>query len=64
MLLYILSSDGVILQGPFTTSDTVYNFANVETLNGIFNVTVVPINGIARGASVTEMAVIDILRGG
>ena len=60
----LLSSDGIILQGPFTTSDTVYNFTNVETLIGIFNVTVVPINGNSRGASVTEMAVIDILQGG
>ena len=60
----LLSSDGVILQGPFTTSDTVYNFTDVETLNGTFNVSVVPINGDARGANVTEMAVIDILRGG
>ena len=60
----LLSSDGVILQGPFTTSDTVYNFTNVETLNGIFNVTVVPINGNARGANATEMAVIDVLPGG
>ena len=56
----LLSSDGVILQGPFTTSDTVYDFSNVETLNGIFNVNVVPINGNARGASVTEMSVISV----
>ena len=60
----LLSSDGVILQGPFTTSDTVYDFTNVETLNGIFNVTVIPINRNVRGANVTEMAVIDILQGG
>ena len=60
----LLSSDGVILQGPFTTSDTVYNFVNVMTLNGTFNVTVVPINANARGASVTEMSVINILQGG
>ena len=56
----LLSSDGVILQGPFITSDTVYNFTNVEALNGIFNVSVVPINDIARGAIVTETAVINI----
>ena len=56
----LLSSDGVILQETFTTSDTVYNFTNVETLNGIFNVTVVLINSNARGASVTETAVISI----
>ena len=60
----LLSSDGAMLQGPFTTSNTSYNFSNVETLNGIFNVSVVPINGNARGANVTEMAVIDILQGG
>ena len=56
----LLSSDGVILQGPFTTSDTVYNFSNVETFNGIFNVNVVPINGNVRGASITETAVISV----
>ena len=56
----LLSSDGVILQGPFITSDTVYDFTNVETLNGIFNVTVVPINGNARGANATETAVISV----
>ena len=60
----LLSSDGVILQGPFITNDTVYDFTDVETLIGIFHVTVVPINGNSRGASVTETAVIDILRGG
>ena len=56
----LLSSDGVILQGPFTTSDTVYDFTDIETFNGIFNVTVVPVNGNVRGASVTEIAVISI----
>ena len=59
----LLSSDGVMLQGPFTTSVTVYDFTDVETLNGIFNVSVVPI-GNSRGASVTETSVIDTLRGG
>ena len=59
-VITLLSSDGVILQGPLTTSDTVYDFINVETLNGIFNVTVVLINGNARGASVTETAVISV----
>ena len=56
----LLSSDGVILQGPFTTSDTVYDFTNVEVLNGIFNVTVVPIDDNAKGASVTENSIINI----
>ena len=37
----LLSSDGVILQGPFTTSDTVYDFTNVTRFNGPFNVRVV-----------------------
>ena len=60
----LLSSDGVILQGPFTTSDTVYVFIDVETFNGPFNVNVVPINGNARGASITGMSVIDVLQGG
>ena len=60
----LLSSDGVILQGPFTTSDTVYDFTNVETFDGPFIVSIVPINGNARGASVTEMAVIDVLPSG
>ena len=59
-----LSSDGVIQQGPFTTSDTVYdNFTDVEAFNGPFNVRVVPIGNV-RGASVTEMAVVDVLQGG
>ena len=60
----LLSSDGVILQGPFTTSDTVYDFTDVETLNGIFNVTVVPINGNVRGASVTEPSNISVSQNG
>ena len=60
----LLSSDGVMRQGPFTTSDTVYNFTDVETLSGIFNVTVVPINGNSRGTSATEMAANDVLPGG
>ena len=60
----LLLSDAVTLQGPFTTNDTVYNFSDVETLNGIFNVSVVPINGNARGTSVTQMSVIDALQGG
>ena len=66
-LLYdvtLLSSDGVILQGPFTTSDTVYNFTDVETFNGTSNVNVVPVNGNARGASVTQTSIIDALQGG
>ena len=56
----LLTSDGVILQGPFTTSDTVYDFTNVEVLNGIFNVTVVPIDDNAKGASVTENSIINV----
>ena len=60
----LLSSDGVILQGPFITSDTVYSFTDVETLNGVLNVNVSIINSNARGASVTETAVINILRNG
>ena len=59
----LLSSDGVILQGPFTTSDTVYSFTDVETLNGVLNVNV-SINGNARGASVTETAVINVSQNG
>ena len=59
----LLSSDGVILQGPFTTNDTVYIFTNVETLNGIFNVNV-SINSNTRGASVTETAVINVSQNG
>ena len=55
----LLSSDGIILQGPNTTSDTVYNFSDTKTYNGTLNVSVVPINGNVRGASVIEMAVID-----
>ena len=58
------SSDGVTLQGPFTTSDTVYNFNDTETFNGIVTVSVVPINGNARGASVTETAVISVSSNG
>ena len=54
------SSDGVILQGPNTTSNTVYTFTDVEAFDGNLNVRVVPINGNARGASVTEMAVVDV----
>ena len=56
----LLSSDGVILQGPFTTSDTVYTFTDVETFDGLFNVNVVPSNGNVRGASDTEVAVVDV----
>ena len=56
----LLSSDGVILQGPFITNDTVYTFADVETFNGHFIVSIVSINDNARGASVTETAVISV----
>ena len=59
----LLSSDSAILQGPFTTSDTVFNFTNVEAFDGRFNVNVASI-GNPRGASVTEMAVVGVLQGG
>ena len=48
-----LSSDGVILQGPFTITDTVYNFTVNETYNGTFDVSV----GNERGGS---MEVINV----
>ena len=56
----LTSSDGDKLQG--TTSDTDYDFTNVElqTLNGPFNVTVVPINGNSRGDSVTAPSDIGV----
>ena len=54
------SSDGVTLQGPLTISDTVYTFNDTETYCGIVTVTVVSINGNARGASVTETALISV----
>ena len=53
------SSDGVTM-GPFTISDTVYSFMNVETLNGNFIVSVLPFNENARGVSVTRDAVIGV----
>ena len=56
----LLSSDGVILQGPFITSDTVYDFTNVETFNGTFTVSIVPINGNVRGDSVTNLSFIGV----
>ena len=56
----LLSSDGTRLQGPLTTRDTVYDFTDTETYNGTFTVSVVPINGNARGASVTERSVIGV----
>ena len=53
----LLSSDGVMLQGPFT-SDTVYNFTtNVTRSNRPFKVTIVTINGNARRSSVIKMEV-------
>ena len=60
----LLSSDGVILQGPFTTNDTVYDFTDVEAFNGNFNVTVAPMNDNARGATFTNFSVIGILANG
>ena len=62
----LLSSDGITLQGPLTTSDNVYNFTDVKTLNENFTVSVVPINDNARGvtASVIGAAVIDVSQGG
>ena len=65
-LLYdvtLLSSDGVILQGPFTTSDTVYNFTDVEIFDGNFNVNV-SINDTARRASVIGAAVVNVSQDG
>ena len=59
----LLSSDGVILQGPFTTSDNVYNFTKVEAFNGHLNVSVVPIGNVT-GASVTKTAVVDVSQNG
>ena len=56
----LLSSDGTTLQGPYKTSDTFYNFNDIETFDGHFTVTVIPINGNARGASVTETVVINV----
>ena len=58
------SSDGVTLQGPMATNDAVYNFTDVETFNGQFSVSVVPINGNARGAGNTKTSIIDILLDG
>ena len=66
-LLYdvtLSSSDGVTLQGPLTTSDTVYNFTNVEIYNENFRVSVVSINNNARGASVIGAAVFGVLQEG
>ena len=60
----LLSSNGTKLQGPYTTNDTVYNFTNVEALNGVLNVTVVSIGNVSRGANVTEMAVANVSQGG
>ena len=55
------SSDGDILQGPFTTNYTFFIFNDTETFNGQLNVTVVPINnGNARGGSVPKTAVNNI----
>ena len=56
----LLSSDGVILQGPFITSDTVNDFTNIETLNENFIVSVVPFDDNVIGASATSAAVIDV----
>ena len=56
----LLSSDGVILQGPFITSDTAYDFTNVETFDGTSGVIVFTYNNNTRGASVTETAVINV----
>ena len=56
----LLSSDGVILQGPNTTSDTVYDFTDVEAFDGPFTVIVVPFNDNVTEASTTESSVIDV----
>ena len=60
----LLSSDDVILQGPFTTNVTIYDFTDVEAFDGPFIVSIVPINGNARGASVTEPSVIGVSSNG
>ena len=56
------SSDGNILQGPFTTSDTVYDFTttDIETFNGIVNVRVVPVNDNTTGVPSTDVSVIGM----
>ena len=38
------SSDGVTLQGPFTTSDTIYITNDTETFNGIVTVSIVTVS--------------------
>ena len=53
----ITSSDGAILQGPFTTNDTTYNFMKTEMLNGTFNVTVFAFIGSVMGGSATQAAI-------
>ena len=60
----LLSSDGVILQGPLRTNNTVYTFTNVQAFDGPFTVSIVPINGKARGASVIEPSVIGVSSNG
>ena len=60
----LLSSDGVILQGPNRTNETKYSFSNVEDFNGGFVVTVAPMNGNARGANFMKFSVIGISANG
>ena len=55
-IVTLLSPDGGTVKGPFTTNDIDYNFTDVETLSGTFNVSVVSVDN-ERGASV---AVIDV----
>ena len=53
------SSDGVTL-GPFTTSDTTYNFTGVDTINGNISVYVFAFNGNARGGDVIVTADVGV----
>ena len=54
------SSDGVTLQGPFTTNNTVHTFTNVDTFNETITVSIVPISGNVKGVSVIGAAVTDV----
>ena len=60
----ITSSDGAILQGPFTTNNTTYTFTNAEILNGTFNVTVFAFIGSVMGGSATQTTVIGVSQDG
>lgn len=58
----LTSSDGITLQS--LTTDTAYNFTNVETLNGMFSVTVFAMTENTSGGSIMAATVIDILPDG